>query len=589
MRKNARQSILAAGALGLVLAVAASAAAEPSIDAFFQSYTDQWMRFHTDSAASRRYFTGALQDSMERQVESRSAARRAAEAQLMRKGLDALHAFDRSKLTRAQKLSADIIQWDLDTQLAGEVYRDYQFPFEQMNGANVELPQLLAVTHPVATPRDAENYVARLAYVAPRMDEATAEARRLIAKKMVPPKFIVEKTLAQMRAFIATPAAENPLVSGFAQRMSRVPGIPAARREQLRKEAESITAAKVYPAWQKAIAVLDTALPISNNDAGLWRYPQGAEVYAYRLRQFTTTKRTAEEIHQTGLRMVAEIEGQMDALLKKMGRSQGTVDERMEQLQRERPQFPDTEEGRKAWMADIDATMQDAIERSAALFAKVPKGAVVAQPYPAFMGQQAASYSLGAADGSRPGTFQFTLRPGPRFSHSTIYHETVPGHHFQGALVMEDLTLPRFRRDRIFGNNSANGEGWALYAERVAAESGWYDSDPYGALDQLAQAQFRAKRLVVDTGLHAKKWTRQQAIDYGIPEAEVDRYVVYPGQACSYMIGALKIVELREKAKKELGAKFSLKEFHNAVLGLGRVPLDLLEQQIDVWIAANKA
>jgi uncharacterized protein (DUF885 family) len=177
---------------------------------------------------------------------------------------------------------------------------------------------------------------------------------------------------------------------------------------------------------------------------------------------------------------------------------------------------------------------------------------------------------------------------------SVAYHEAIPGHHFQNALVMEDDTLPRFRKDGVFGNNSANGEGWGLYAERLAAESGWYEGDPVGLLGQLDAAIFRARRLVVDTGMHAKHWSRQMAIDYlgpnpaGSAVAEVERYVMRPGQACSYMIGELKIVELRERAKRELGAKFSLQQFHNVVLGTGRVPLDILEQQVERWIAAKK-
>jgi len=213
------------------------------------------------------------------------------------------------------------------------------------------------------------------------------------------------------------------------------------------------------------------------------------------------------------------------------------------------------------------------------------------------MGGRAASYSIGTIDGARPGVYQYSVtgvtltRHGAR---TTAYHEAVPGHHFQGALAAEDTTLPKVLRDRVFGGNSAIGEGWGLYAERLAAEQGWYDGDPAGLLGQLDMALFRAHRLVVDTGLHAKHWTRQQAVDYLGPlpglstESEVDRYVSDAGQACSYMIGELKIVELRERAKAALGANFSLSEFHSRVLGAGRVPLGVLEQDIDRWIAAKK-
>jgi uncharacterized protein (DUF885 family) len=218
----------------------------------------------------------------------------------------------------------------------------------------------------------------------------------------------------------------------------------------------------------------------------------------------------------------------------------------------------------------------------------MPKAPVIAQPYPEFQWPNAAAgYTAPPLDGSRPGIFQMPLRPDQmtKFGLRTlVYHETVPGHHFQIALMNENTALPRFRRVRAFGGISAIGEGWALYAERLAAESGWYEGDAEGQLGQLDDALFRARRLVVDTGLHMKGWTRQQAIDYGIEPSEVERYVVNPGQATSYMVGQLRIVELREKARAAMGAKFSLRAFHNVVLGAGAVPLHLLEDQVDAYV-----
>jgi uncharacterized protein (DUF885 family) len=265
-------------------------------------------------------------------------------------------------------------------------------------------------------------------------------------------------------------------------------------------------------------------------------------------------------------------------------------------MRQDQPQFPNTEEGRKQYRAFITDLVKDAERRAATLFDRVPKMPVIAQAYPDFMGARAPSYSIGAKDGSRPGVYQYPVAGVPltKFgARSVAYHEAVPGHHFQGALQAEDESLPRFLQDRVFGDNSAIGEGWGLYAERVVAEEGWYEGDPVGLLGQLDAAVFRARRLVVDTGLHAKRWTREQAIEYlgpnpaGSAEAEVDRYVARPGQACSYMIGELKMVELRERAKKELGARFSLREFHNRVLGAGRVPLEILEEGIERWIQSK--
>jgi uncharacterized protein (DUF885 family) len=572
-------------------------AAQPTIDDFFRTFTDEWMRFHTEAAASARYFTGAEQDAFERQIEPRTRQHRDAERRLVRKGLQELRSFDRSKMTEAQRFYAGIIEWDLQTRIDGEPFQDYVFPLVQTDGAQSALPGLLTIQHPVATPRDAENYVARLSQVPARMEEAIAEAKRLIAAKLAPPKFILQAALEQTNGFLSTPPAQNPLVVTFAERMQRVKDLPAARQMELRAEAEEMTAHEIYPAWVKARAFLEAEIPRASDAAGLWRFPKGAEVYNYRLRQYTTTKMTAEEIHQTGLRMVAEIENKMDGVLRQLGHTEGSVRSRLEKVREEQPQFPATPQGRAEYTAEFERVIRDAEQRSALLFERVPKAPVVAQPYPDFMGPRAASYSRAAPDGSRPGTFQFPVVGVPltRFGLRTlVYHEAVPGHHFQIALQMEDSNLPRFLKDGVFGRNSAVTEGWALYAERLAAESGWYEGDPAGLLGQLEDEAFRARRLVVDTGLHAKRWTRQQAIDYlganaaGSAAAEVDRYVMRPGQACSYMIGELKILELRERARRQLGENFSLREFHNIVLGVGAVPLDILEQQVDRWIQTKK-
>ena len=325
----------------------------------------------------------------------------------------------------------------------------------------------------------------------------------------------------------------------------------------------------------------------ATDDAGLWRFKGGDEAYAFALRRFTTTNLTADEIHQIGLKRVAAIEQEMDGILRRLGRTEGTLEERVKAIEKSQS-YPLTEDGRKQIMADTEQILRDAEKRAALQFDVRPKAPVVAQPYPRFReANAAASYSAPAPDGSRPGTFQIPLRPERMTKYTLrtlVYHETVPGHHFQIALEMENAALPRFRRIRALGGISALSEGWGLYAERLAAESGWYENDLEGQLGQLDMELFRARRLVVDTGIHAKHWTRQQAIDYGIEASEVERYVVNPGQACSYMMGELKILELRDKAKKALGDKFSIRDFHSAVLAAGTVPLDVLERQVDAYV-----
>jgi uncharacterized protein (DUF885 family) len=584
--KRVMLAITLLGAVAAYLPAQRGSSAQ-SIDDFFREFTDEWVRANPNLAASSRYFTGEEQNRLEQQLTPLSYSWQNGRLRQARRGLADLAKFDRTRMTPTQRVSADLLRWQLEITTGGEPYRDYSFPLEQMGGANVGLVNTMTVTHSIASERDAANYVARLGQVAPRMEEAIAEARRLIDKKMIPPRFILRATIAQMQGFIGTAPAQNPLVAAFNDRMAAVKSISEARRAELRAAAEKVTSEQVYPVWKKAIALLEPQVERVNGDAGLWRFKGGAEAYAYTLRRFTTTKLTADEIHQIGLHQVDAIEKQMDALFRRIGRTQGTVKDRIEQLKRDQA-YPLTEDGRKQIMAETERILRDAEVRSASLFEIRPKAPVVAQPYPRFReANAAASYSSPAPDGSRPGTFQIPLRPErmTKFGlRSLVYHETVPGHHFQIALQIENRELPRFRQIGAFGGISALTEGWGLYAEKLAAESGWYDNDIEGLLGQLDAELFRARRLVVDTGIHAKHWTRQQAIDYGIEASEVERYVVNPGQACSYMIGQLKIIELREKAKRALGDRFSFQAFHNTVLGTGSVPLDILEQQVDAYI-----
>jgi uncharacterized protein (DUF885 family) len=549
------------------------------------------MRGDPNRAASTRYFSGEAQAALERQLTPETRAWRHQRVELARRGLAELGKFDPARMSREERVSAQLMRWQLEMLVEGEAYEDYRFPLDQFNGPNVSLVNTLTVQHPMRTAADARNYVARLDQVRPRMEEAIAEAERLAAKRMIPPRFILRSTLAQMEHFIGTAPARNPFVAIFGERATAIDGLGAEEREALGAQAERIVAADVYPAWKKAIALLESLVPAATDDAGLWRFAGGDKVYAYQLRRFTTTNLAPQQIHEIGLREVARIEGEMQKVLQGLGRTQGTLKERTDALERELA-YPDTDEGRAAIMADIERILRDAEKRSAALFAETPKAPVIARAYPSFRwASAAASYSFPAPDGSRPGTFQMPLRPSQLTRYglrSLVYHETVPGHHFQIALEQENRALPRFRQLRAYGFISAYGEGWALYAERLAAEAGWYEGDPQGLLGQLEAELFRARRLVVDTGLHTKHWTREQAIAYGIGPSEVERYVVFPGQACSYKLGQLKILELRDRARAALGERYSPKEFHRAVLGTGTVPLELLEREIDAYIAGVK-
>jgi uncharacterized protein (DUF885 family) len=590
-RRNACLATLGAGAVAVSKY---SLAQTRTIDDFFRDFTAEWVRANPGLATSLRYFTGEEQDRLERQLAPLTPASARAHIQLARKGLAELRRFDPAVMTETQRVSAAVMKWQLEIAVAQEPYFDYTFPLEQMNGWNVSAVERFTVSRPLSRSRDAENYVAALGQVSARTEEAIAESRRLAAKNVLPPRFILEATIKQMQSFVDPSPGQNPFVTAFVEKMTAVEAIPAAQREQLRAEAEKIVGAEIYPAWKKAIATLQSQLPRSTNDAGLWRVKGGPEAYAYFLRRFTTTNLTADQIHEIGLQQVARIETQMDQLLRRLGRTAGTVKERIAKLKLDL-QYPNptSDESRAQIMRDIDGIIRDAERRAALLFDLRPKAPVVAQPFPRFReANAAANYNAPTPDGSRPGTFQFPRRIEwmTRFGlRSVVYHETVPGHHFHIALQVENKDLPRFMQVRALGGISAITEGWGLYAERLAAESGWYGDDIEGQLGQLDYELMRARRLVIDTGLHAKRWTRQQAIDYGIEASEVERYTVYPGQACSYMIGELKILELRDKAQKALGTRFALREFHNVVLRAGSVPLQVLESQVDAYVTAKSS
>jgi uncharacterized protein (DUF885 family) len=579
----------------LALGLAANVRAQDrDIDRFFDDFTAQWVKHDPDLATATRYFSGAEQDALEQQLTPQTQAWSLERIRLARQGLERLGKFDTAKLSDAQRVSADLMRWQLDSVVKSEPFLDYSFPLDQFGGANVQLVESLTLRHPLVTPKDADHYIARLGHVGERMDEAVAEGKRVAGENMLPPRFIVQTTLTQMHTFADVPADQNPLVTAFVQRIADISAITPQRRDELKAQATRIVDTQVYPAWRRGIALLESIQPRTTDDAGLWRFKGGDAAYAFALSRFTTTDLTAEQIHQIGLQQVARIEAEMDAILKQLGRKDGSVRDRIQKLQDDlRYPDPTSEASRTQIMGDIDGYLQDALKRSPALFDLQPKTQVIAQPFPRFReASAAANYNRAPLDGSRPAIFQIPLRPQrmTKFGlRSLVYHETVPGHHFQIALEQENTSLPRFRQARALGGISALSEGWALYAEQLVAENGWYEGDPEGRLGQLDAQLFRARRLVVDTGLHAKHWTRQQAIDYGLEASEVERYVVFPGQACAYMIGQLRILELRDHARATLGPKFSPQQFHNAVLKTGTVPLSLLSREVDRYVNAARA
>jgi uncharacterized protein (DUF885 family) len=602
-RSAAVRRILLCGLLGALIPASAheappaagATAATPSNDVAFANWADdftaQWVRLAPERATTAQYFSGAEQAALDRQLTPRTLERRAQAVALARSGLVRLDQFLGAPQGATARISAETMRWSLAQVVANDRFEDHAFVFSQFSGPQIALVSFMTETHPLRTAGDVDSYLARLEQIGPRIDEAIARARANAARSLLPPRFILEKSQGQVDAFLKPASDKNPLVSALAERSGKIGGFPPEARAAALAAATRTVAERIDPAYRRLKAFLAEIHPRTTDVAGISRLPDGAAAYAQALANFTGTTLTAEQIHAIGLREVARLETEMDRHLRSLGLNDGSIKERMRQLDA-RYQPPPVPDPRPELLKRYTAMVHDAEQRSAALFNLKPRAPVeVRREPPLSEGSAAAHYSTPAADGSRPGVFWVPMR-GPEFDiirmRSLSYHEAVPGHHFQLALQQEQTGLPKFRTERIFGGGSAHSEGWALYAERLAVESGWYQGDVPGLLGALGSELFRARRLVVDTGIHSKGWTRQQAIDYGIDAAEVERYVVWPGQACAYMLGMLRIIELREKARAALGPKFSLPAFHDVVLRTGSVPLDVLGKVVDDWIGAQK-
>ncbi|MCK9686412.1 DUF885 domain-containing protein [Scleromatobacter humisilvae] len=579
-------------ALSIVVAVLSSPAwAAPGFDAWAEGVAAQRMRANPVLATVFQYFNGEEQAALDGRFAPITKIAILANVARERKELEELHGFDPKALTPVQKVSAGVIGWSLEQDIATADYLDDDFVFNQMGGLQVELVNFMTQQQPLRNARDVQSYLERLAGLAELMDQGVARARGAEAQGVLMPRFITTKTISQFEYFLAPAAARNVLVTAMDDRMAHIEGLSAEKREAARAKAEKIVADSVLPAWRRGLALMQEQLPRTNDDAGVWRLKGGDKYYAAQLRRMTTTDDTPAEIHAIGLAQVTRIEGEMDGLLKQLGYVEGSVKDRYARMDADRQ--PKAADPRPELLARYTSILRDAEVRAKLVFDVQPTAAVeVRREPPLTEATAAAHYTLPAPDGSRPGIFWAPL-PGPTFAISEmrtlVYHEAVPGHHFQIAIQQETHELPPYRRSRVFSSGSAFTEGWALYAEQLAAENGWYDGDPAGRLGQLSDALFRARRLVVDTGLHSMKWTRQQAIDYGISPTEVDRYVVWPGQACSYMIGRLTIESLRDKARVALGDKFDIRKFHDIVLLTGNVPLKVLEGVVNDWIRAQAA
>jgi len=570
------------------LSLAAVAAAHP-VDDYMEAFAADWMRSDPLGATSTQYFTGAEQDALDRQLTPVTAEYHAARAALAARGLAELQALDKSAAPPETLRRFRVMAWLLDDYVREAQFDAYDFPLNQFTGVQRRLIGYLTSSLPIRNLRDAENYAARIDQLGPLIDDARVEMERRAARDILMPDFIIRATIEQMERFTEPAPADNLLATSLLERLDRVEGVPAEAREALHAAVVAAVTNFVYPAYQRAVAMLRGQLERATSDAGLWRLEGGDEAYASRLRHYTNGDMSPREIHELGLAEVARIEAAMDAILRGQGLFEGTVTERYRQLEA-RLQPSGEGDPRPQLLQDYTDFVADAVERSRPLFDMLPRAPVVVRREPAFSEANAAAhYSVPAADGSVPGIFWVPL-PGEPYRmisrRSLAYHEAVPGHHFQLALQQEMEDLPAWWAKRIFGTNSAYSEGWALYAEWLAEDEGWYADDPIGRLGALDTQLFRARRLVVDTGLHAFRWTRQQVIDYGMRVAETERYVVYPGQATSYMIGQLTIIRLRREAEERLGDRFSLPAFHNIILRGASAPLEVVRDDVEAWVTA---
>ena len=594
MQTSPRLTALYLSAAFSLMAQAANIAHAAKFDDWANQVASDKVRKDPEQATRNQYFKGAEQDKLDRQLTPNTPAYRAAEVAAAKATLVKLKAMDQKGMTAQERASAATIAWSLQGTVDGARFEDHRFVFNQFTGLHVQLVNFLTSAHPIRNRRDVENYLVRLKAVAGKVDTGIVRAREAAGRGFLMPTFITNSAIGQLDRFLDGGADKNVFVVTFAQRMAKLKDVTPAQQAKYAAEATATVKGAILPAFERTRSLLQEQLPRTTDDAGLWRLPDGDQAYALALRQMTSSDYTPQQVHDIGLREVARIEKEMDGLLASLGYKDGSIKQRMVQLEQDnQPKPADGADPRPALLERYTAYMRDAEDRAKLLFDKTPQAPVEVRREPPFTEKTAAAhYSGPARDGTLPGIFWAPL-PGPDFRivgmRTLVYHEAVPGHHFQIALQQENNGLPRYRQDRVFNIGSAFVEGWALYAEQLAAENNWYDGDTVGRLGQLDAELFRARRLVVDTGLHAMKWTRQQGIDYGIPAAEVERYVVMPGQACAYKIGMLRILDLRARAQQALGDKFSIKAFHNVVLDTGNVPLPVLEQVIDDWVAKQKA
>ena len=584
-----RSLLLSAAGASLVAALPRVALAQSQQDAALDALLTEW--FYDNVERNPTFATSLGIDKDERAHLAGRFADLSLEAEAEDKARDAarwnrIKDWPTANLSDSMKVTLAVSQFQAETAaMRAELpFAGSPYIVAQNGGAYFNVPDFMTNQHRLETTADAEAFLSRLKAFAVQLDQESARLQADAEAGITLPAVIMDKTLTQLKTLRDTPAAEMAMVQALVRKTGE-----KSLAGDWGPRAAVIVDEEIKPALTRQIAVFEAQRPTASDDVGVWRLPQGERLYNLGIRGYTTTTYTGAEIHEIGLQQVAAIQAEIDAILKSLDMTEGTVGERVNALGRD-PQhlWPNTDEGKVALIASLNEMVAAITPRLPEVFSTLPQAPVEIRRVPVSIqiGAPGGYYQAASLDGSRPGAYYINLRDTanrPKWSLPTLtYHEAVPGHHFQISVAREAGTLPIYRRASGF---SAYNEGWALYSERVAADDlNMYEGNPLGRIGYLQAYLFRAVRLVVDTGLHDKRWSRQQAIDYMIAEAatpanaaqsEVDRYIVWPGQACSYKLGQTVIEDLRQEA--EARPDFDIKAFHDRMLLNGSVPLAVLQ------------
>ncbi len=594
------RGVIAAGAAVMGASAVAEEAATPDLNAaanaFFERALDERLALEPTLATSLGLRIGydRWQDPSERGDSERLA--------LAEKHLAELKTIDPARLDDATRLSWKVFAASEERRIARHRWRNHNYLFDK-DGTHVSLPAFLISTHRIETEADAIAYVRRLggvrSYIEQQLERATQAAKQGIS----PPRFVYPYVIEDARNIITgrpfgNGDADSPLLGDFRGKLVKL-AIEESRRESLMARAEIALLTSIRPAFEAVIAWASETRKIATDEDGVWKLPDGAAYYDFLLQNFTTTNLSATEIHEIGLREVARLHGEMRGIMKQVG-FEGELAAFFELMRTDgRFYYADTNEGRAAWLAEANKRIAAMRAKLPELFVTLPKAEVVVKAVEPFREKSAgkAFYQRPSLDGSRPGVFYgnlYQMKEMPKYElEALVYHEAIPGHHMQNAIALGEESLPRFRR---LGGYTAYSEGWGLYSERLGKELGFY-ADPWSEFGRLAMELHRAVRLVVDTGLHSIRWTREETIRYHAENSPTGQhaairatecYILNPGQATAYMIGMLKIVELRQRAASALGERFDRREFHDFVLRTGGVPLTVLESEVERWIAGRR-